>query len=138
MPPYSQYDEKSLQSAILDVQNGMSVQRASKTWGVPRSTLQNRLKGSESHKIAHSHLQRLSTEQEEKVVQWITLQESLGLAPSHSQIRSFVTKILLLGGDSEPLGRRWMQSFLKRHPELRIKKKETIEIDPPQDDSEEI
>ena len=91
MPKYSQYDEDSLQNAIVDVENGMTASEASKTWGVPRSTIRSRLKGSEPHDIAAAHLQKLSPEQEAKLVDWVQLQEALGLAPTHSQIRYFVS-----------------------------------------------
>jgi len=129
MPKYSQYTQESLEEALLDVSNGSTVREAARTWGVPRSTLQNRLKGYEPHSTAHSDSQRLSIEQEKKLVKWIKHQELLGLAPTHSQIRFFATKVLSLNGDTEPLGRRWMQAFLRRNPELRTRKKKPIEME---------
>ena len=44
--PYSVYTEDQVAEAILDItDNGLSQYQASEKWGVPRSTLVNRLKG---------------------------------------------------------------------------------------------
>ncbi|CAI4217631.1 unnamed protein product [Parascedosporium putredinis] len=53
------YTEEALQNAIRDVESGTSAKRAAKTWGVPRSTLQNRVRGSKPRREAYESLQRL-------------------------------------------------------------------------------
>lgn len=59
--------------------------------------------------------QRLSTIEENNVVDWITKQESLGYAPSAQVVRKVVEGILKKNGDPEPLGKHWMDGFKKRH-----------------------
>ena len=88
------YTEESLQRAILDVRTGISIHQAATSWGIPRSTLRSRLKGAEPRRLAASHLLRLSPESEARLVDWILIQESLGFAPTHAQIKYFVSKIL--------------------------------------------
>lgn len=123
----AKYTEADLQQAIIEVKNGSSIKQAAEKWGVPRRTLGNRMNGSEPRGKAHQHQQRLSQAQEEHLTQWILAQEALGYAPTHEQIRLFVTKILELGGDTKPLGKRWMDQFFQRNPAIRTKRGKRIE-----------
>jgi hypothetical protein len=69
--------------------------------------LQDRLNGGESLQASHEGQQRLSA-----------IQEALGLPPTHQQLREFATRILAAQGDTQPLGKRWINSFLRRNPEI--------------------
>lgn len=40
------------------------------------------------------------------------------LSPSHARVREMATRVLRLGGDYEPLGQRWISSFLTRQPRV--------------------
>ena len=60
--------------------------------------------------------------QEERLAEWVLIQESLGLGPTHGQIRAFAGRILWARGDAVPLGKRWMAGFLRRNPILKTKK----------------
>lgn len=55
------------------------------------------------------------------------MQESLGLSPTHAQIRAFAGRILMVKHDAQPLGKRWMTNFLKRNPVLKTKKQHRID-----------
>ena len=46
------YIEDDIQRALVDVGNGRSVRKACLDWGVPRDTIQDRIKGSVSRKEA--------------------------------------------------------------------------------------
>jgi hypothetical protein len=82
-----QYTEKDLLAALCDVRNRTSLRRASREWGVPLSTLQNRNQGRESHAIASENQQKLSTSQEAHLTSWVLAQEALGVPLTHGQIR---------------------------------------------------
>jgi len=116
------YTEEDIQRALNAIANGMSQKKAGLEYGVPRSTIQNRINGHISRQEAHIPQQRLSTVQEERLAEWILIQESLGLAPTHGQIRAFAGRILVARGDAAPLGKRWIAGFLRRNPILRTKK----------------
>ncbi|KAI1001453.1 hypothetical protein K3495_g6746 [Podosphaera aphanis] len=59
-----QYTENNLHEALDALANGQRLKKASSWWGIPRSTLQNRLKGVQSRDVASADSQRLSLTQE--------------------------------------------------------------------------
>jgi hypothetical protein len=122
-----QYSEQDLLAALGDVRNGKSLRYASREWGVLLSTLQNRNKGRESHTIASESQQKLSTSQEEHRTSWILAQEDLGSPLIHGQIRQFADRLLVIKGDTQKLGKRWMKGFLRRNPILRTKRARNID-----------
>jgi 4-hydroxybenzoate polyprenyltransferase len=113
------YTPEHLQGAIASVLNGNSIKKSAQQWGVPYATLCGRLTGSTSNTKAKKHFQRLTCEQESNLASWILIQGQLGFAPAHTQVREFATRILLSAGDTRPLGRKWMEGFLRRNPAVK-------------------
>jgi len=118
----ARYTEDDISQAILAVTNGQSVRNAALQWGIPRITLYDRLQGRASRKEAFSDMQRLSPAQEKHLTQWILTQGDLGLPPTHAQIKQFTQRILAVNGDHQPIGKHWMQAFLKRNPSIRTQR----------------
>ncbi|KAF4950245.1 hypothetical protein FSARC_13262 [Fusarium sarcochroum] len=116
------YTEDDVAEAILDVtDNGFSPPQAAHRRGVPRRTLIDRLHGRGAVKEQiHPH-RRLSKRQEDRLAFWILRQESLGYAPSHSQIRACVMGLLRQQGEHPKLGRNWMIKFINRRAHLKTK-----------------
>ena len=112
--------ELAIQSAISDLNSGVftSQRKAAQAWGVPRSTLQERLNGRQPNAIAHSNQQRLTPEQEGFLVQWILEEDERAQPPSHPRVREMATRILHMNGDYEPLGRLWVPHFIARNPRV--------------------
>ena len=100
------YTEDDVQRALADVAKGKSVRKACLDWGVPRATLQDRINGRISRKEAHEPSQRLSSVQEQRLTDWVLVQEALGRSPTHTQIRAFAGRILAARKDAIPLGKR--------------------------------
>lgn len=111
--------EKSIASALEAIQNGLSQRKAAKRWGIPRSTLQKRLNGSQSRSDANEYLQRLSRQQESRLAEWVLVQSKLGLPLTRQQIQEFASRIVKEGGNDQPLGKRWIDGFLRRNPEIK-------------------
>jgi transposase len=121
MPKYS---ENTILSAIKDVENGISQRKAAQRWGIPRSTLNNRLHGIVTRNAANEHKQRLSKQEEYHLVQWILSQRALGFPPTRVQVTEFAGRVIKASGDDQPLGKGWMEGFLRRNPEVkRLKEK---------------
>ena len=96
-----------------------SVIGAANAYGIPRTTLTRRVKGGHTRKVGLEPYQRLSIGQENRLVDWVIAQDALGLAPTHTQIRGLVTRLLRVQGDHAPLGKDWMTRFIHRHPPIR-------------------
>ena len=102
--------------------NGRSVRKACLDWGVPRGTIQDRIKGSVSRKEASEPFQRLSPVQEQRLTDWVLVQEALGRSPTYIQIRALAGRILATRKDTIPLGKRWIADFIQRNPILKTKR----------------
>ena len=113
------YTEEHAENAIRDVENGGSMRTAAKRWGIPRTTLQSRTKGAEAAAIAQEPRKRLLRLQEGHLRDWILTQAALGLPPTHFQLLTFASRILVAGGDLQPLGKHWIEGFLRRNPEIK-------------------
>ena len=48
----AKYTENDVLNALADIQRGMAAAKAAKLWSVPRTTLRNRLRGTEPLKVA--------------------------------------------------------------------------------------
>ena len=88
------YTEESIQQALAAVRAGALKHQAAKLYGIPRSTLINRLRGSVTRKQANSDQQALSKDQEDHLVMWATVQAKLGLPPTYLQLRQAAQRIL--------------------------------------------
>lgn len=110
--------ELAIQSAIADVESGLSQRKAADLNNVARSTLQERLKGRQGHATAHQHQQRLTPEQEDFLADWILSEEMLNQTPSPQCIRRMAARIVRMSGNREPLGQLWVAHFIRRHPRV--------------------
>ena len=101
------HHEQAIESAIADLRRGVfsSQRKAADAYGIPRSTLQQRLNGRKPNAIAHSNQQRLTPEQETFLADWILDEDSRAQPPSHLRVREMAIRILHMNGDYEPLGR---------------------------------
>uniref|UniRef100_A0A8H7K3U1 HTH CENPB-type domain-containing protein n=1 Tax=Bionectria ochroleuca TaxID=29856 RepID=A0A8H7K3U1_BIOOC len=115
----SEYLETNLQLAIRDVEAGDSQRKAAARWGVPRTSLRNRIAGRKTRQQEAETRQRLSKVQEARLTKWILIQDSMGFPPSYAKVRDIVGFLLCEEGDLDPIGRRWMEGFLRRNPEVR-------------------
>ena len=121
------YTEADVQRALLDIATGKSLRKAGLDWGVPRSTLSDRIHGRISRAEAQEPYQRLSPIQEQKLITWVLTQQAIGLCATHSQIRTFAGRIIAIRDDAPPLGLRWMAGFLRRNPVLKTQRQYRID-----------
>ncbi|KAI0996863.1 hypothetical protein K3495_g11320 [Podosphaera aphanis] len=123
-----QCTESNLQEALEALANGQTLKKASSKWGVPRSTLQNRLKGVQSRDVASSDSQRLSLTQENCLAEWIRVQGNLGLPLTHHQFKVMAEGILQVDGNFRPLGKKWVQKFINRNPSIKVQRCRAIDF----------
>jgi hypothetical protein len=92
-PQYTKYD---VMRAMDDVANGKSLRKAVLDWGVPKSTLRDRLKDYTTHREAAEYLQKLPLALENRLTEWILTQETLGHSVTHAQVKVFGERLCAL------------------------------------------
>ncbi|KAK2728504.1 transposase [Colletotrichum kahawae] len=122
-----QCTEDEINQALEAIYNGRSLRQASRLYRVPITTLHNRLQGNQARTTVFSDVQRLSVSQEAKLASWVRIQADLGLAPTHEQVREFAQRILNATGDTQPLGKRWINAFIRRNPSVKVQRSQAID-----------
>jgi hypothetical protein len=112
--------ELAIQSAINDSNAGLytSYRAAAKAYGIPKSTLRNRLRGATNSANSHQHQQRLTPLQEDFLVDWILKEDARSCPPSHPQAQEIANRILKMNGDQRPVSKLWLIHFIKRNPRV--------------------
>ncbi len=120
MAPYTGTD---VADAIFDVtDNGLSVNKAAQKYNVPATTISARMNGVNKTRAEGQEVkQRLTPDEEHRLIEWILRQESLGHAPGHAAVRSIAGKILRQKGDYKKLGKKWLDGFRQRNPSIHTK-----------------
>lgn len=120
---YQNYKVESLENAVKDVKMGkLSLRVASERYGVPKSTISDKIKEMHSTKMRGQTV--LSALEEEKIVCSINTAAEWGFPLSEFDIRLIVQEYLdkkevniRQFRDNFP-GREWGKSFLTRHKSL--------------------
>ncbi|XP_063217115.1 uncharacterized protein LOC134527954 [Bacillus rossius redtenbacheri] len=129
---FFKYSEENLKAAIDAVQSGnSSIRKAAKDYGVPFSTLNNKVKGKVplQRKMGPSSI--LSEAEENLLVCWIHAYAKKGFPIKRITLFETVRDIVLSDQRPTPFkdgqpGIKWFKSFLKRHPTLSERYAESI------------
>jgi len=115
------FTQAEIQSAVDGVLSKKypTVYAAEKATGVSRQTITARLNGTQPAQEAHGFEQKLTLEEEKRIVEWILLEDRAGQAPSYARLRSFAMDILESRHASRDLGLTWHNQFIGRHPDIK-------------------
>ncbi|EED21129.1 transposon, putative [Talaromyces stipitatus ATCC 10500] len=114
MPPIRNKNPKDLVEqkgrillVISDLQNGKisTIAQAARIYNIPRTTLQNRLHGTQQRSLVRTNNHKL------------TQFEERGLPPRHSLVREMANHLLLQRGNQQ-VGENWVYNLVKRRPEI--------------------
>lgn len=126
------YDESLLQKALSEIKEGkISKKGASKTYGIPRSTLQFRL-GSKFLKIRPGPQTILTHSEEETIVDWVKVSQRKGFPKRKEDVLYAVKDFLEVHAREHPFGedilpgKGWFNSFLKWHPTLTFRATDAV------------
>jgi hypothetical protein len=116
------YTESDLQLALFNFQSQrvQSENRAASIYNVPRKTLSDRRAGKRARRDCEANLKRLGKLEEEAIVKRILEESARGFAPTKPDVRVMADK-LLHERASNPVGKNWVDNFIKRTPELRTR-----------------
>lgn len=130
--PIHQYSEQSLASALEAVKNGTSIRSASREFGVPKTTIQDRISGRIKEGPRKMGPQTvLSLEEESILVKWLKQLATTGFPQKKTDLQNAVQKIILENKRETPFkdgrpGEKWYSGFLKRHPDLVLREPEGL------------
>ena len=88
--------EGRLLLAIKAIENGKysSIRAAAEAFTVPRSTLQDRMKGYESRVVRRHHRHKFSEPKEKSMEEWLLSMDSRGLALIHAMCQDMANLLL--------------------------------------------
>lgn len=122
--PILQYDRKKIYDALQAIKDeNVSIREASRKYGVPRGTLQDRLHGRVPENCKMGRDSALSKAEEEALVQWLTDLAKCGFARKRDDLLNTVQNIMKAEKrpnkfTNDRPGRKWYDLFIKRHPIL--------------------
>jgi hypothetical protein len=97
-----------------------SVREAARCFNVPRTTLQDRLRGHQPRAETRANSHKLTAIEEESLQKWIISLDDRGAAPRPSTVRETANLLLAARGTIpvQTVGEKWVYNFVKRHPDL--------------------
>lgn len=108
---------KKAMTAVLE--GGVSIRKASAMFGVPKSTLGDRISG---RVLEGSHPSRyLTDEEEEELVSFLLGCSSIGYPKTIMEVLALVQRILSSRGCPKRISYGWWEGFKKRHPNVSLR-----------------
>lgn len=127
-----QYSPHKVGLALGAIRSGMKVSTAAKTYGIPRSTLRNKLSGVAPESSGHVGPQPvLGSEIEAELVRWIIECSRSGFPVDKDGLCDSVQRIVTKQNLVTPFinnrpSRSWFEGFMSRHPDISQKHAEYI------------
>ena len=126
---WTEEDLKNAGTAVIEKR--LSIRAASKQFNIPEKTLRTRIKTNNFSKGNLGPTSQLRNVAEKKLVQHILDLQAVGFAPTRRDVREIafgMAEVLGLKNTFNPnekiAGKVWFQSFMRRNPELSIRKAE--------------
>lgn len=133
----SSWTEVSLQTAMKMIKvDKVSIRQAATVTGVPERTLRRRLATNNDKKIPLGRKSALGAEVEHKLVLHIQKLQASGFAPTRKTVKTLAYQLAIKMGkktnfndERKTAGKDWFCNFLRRNPELSIRKPQGLSID---------
>ncbi|MCG8621544.1 MAG: hypothetical protein MJE68_06030 [Proteobacteria bacterium] len=123
-PKYKAWDESMMTKAVSAVTRGkgsISVREAALKFGIPKSTLGDRVSGRVLSGATSGPATYLNSSEEEELVRFLLGCAEIGYPKSRKQILALVRRLLVKKGITAPVTSGWWESFCSRHPNLTLR-----------------
>jgi hypothetical protein len=104
----------------IRISKRMSRRRAAKLYKVPETTLRDRINGVVEKANVRPPMQKLTTTEEDAIVQYILDLDSRGFPPRLDGVED-MANLLLATRQARPVGKLWAHRFVQRRPELKTR-----------------
>ena len=118
---YRHWDDVSMVKAMTAVENGTSLSRASEMFGVPKSTLSDRVSGKVQHGCQPGAVPYLTQEEEEELLTFLIRCAEIGYPHSIEQVLGLVQQVVDFKGMDKVVTRGWWQRFCQRHDKISLR-----------------
>ena len=126
-----QWSDESMLGAIRAVREGeFGVNRAALEYGVPRTTLKDRLSGRVTHGSQSGAKPYLSREEEKELFDFLITCSNLGYGKTRKEVMLLVEGIMKKKGRSldKPISNGWWLRFLEWWPKLSLRKGDSFSV----------
>ncbi|KAJ8966061.1 hypothetical protein NQ314_003769 [Rhamnusium bicolor] len=126
------YTEETLSVALEEIKKGsVHLSEASRKYGIPKSTLHNKIKEIVPNIRKMGPQPVLSEIEEMRITEWITAKAKLGFPMHPDEVKNAVQNILKAVKRPNPFkddrpGEKWLKLFLNRNPEITKRNTEVI------------
>ncbi|CAH1971737.1 unnamed protein product [Acanthoscelides obtectus] len=132
----AKWTEEQLKSAMSTVKDEeLSVRQAGKTFGIPRKTLEKQIKQNEDHKKKLGPDTSFGAAHENRLVRHIKEMQKSGFPLTRDDLRTIAYKFVVQLGlkhkfnnELQKAGYVWLHSFLIRHPQVSVRKAESLSL----------
>ena len=126
---YKVWTHISMEQAMKAViQDGMSIRKAACVYGVPKSTLGDRISGKVLPGTKSGPPSYLTEKEEQELVTFLTRSSAIGYGRTRKEVIAIVERLLCSHGIHKYVTNGWWESFSKRHPELVLRTASTLSI----------
>ena len=127
LPTYCGYSSVNMEKAYEAVAAGkMCVQKAAEEYGVPKSTLHDRVSGKVALNARSGRKKLLNDEEEASLIEFLVGCASIGYAKSRSDVLAIAQQIARTRDPHVEVTKGWWDSFRKRHPEIMLRHAEPL------------
>jgi hypothetical protein len=124
---YKAYDEDKLYSAYEEVVfENVPVRQAAMLYGVPATTLRDRVSGRVPFGKKSGPTRYLTDEEEDELVCFVIGCAEIGYSYTRKDILELVQEILIRKEIFTVISHGWWEAFKKRHPEITLRKPELV------------
>ena len=128
------WDNDNMKAAMEAVSSGeMTVSASSRVFKVPRKTLDDRIRGNVSHGKKPGRTTILTPEEEESLTQYLLYMAERGFPLTRTMVKAFAWAIAKRSGNDarfspeQGLSEHWWQLYRKRHPNIVLRKSDSLE-----------
>lgn len=126
---YRQWDNTSMLAAMNAViYQGMSVSKASEVHGIPKTTLDDHVKGRVLPGTRSGPPTLLSSDEEQDLVSFLVKSAEIGCGRTTNEVLEIVERMLVSKGQQRTVTNGWWVAFSRRHPELSLTTPATLSI----------